>query len=344
MKKKSAIPAQIFIISAFASLYAIHIFMNVGLLISIAIVVVGFWVYFELGILLEHLLNVIFGCKNVKIKTEAIFITFSSEPDTSKLTNERLQNRIYLGNVLYVFPTLVAIILAAIFRTPEIFLLAALYIEIALYSLFFSDANEIQKRMLKGLKDDPDYAAKMRFFDKVSREIKDGKLCRDYPEGTFPEPLVMKHQWDFFLGFYAVLYLGYRYEEDPKFEQEAKRISERLISEINEDVPESLVNSIKNQYFELMIFCGDPVDKIKAYYETIKDKLTVLGTDDEIAVCSKAQYLFTYMKLIERNEEEAKKAKNLLLETLPKLKIERVISETKKEIERVEKLAELITN
>jgi hypothetical protein len=344
MKSKNVIPAQIFLISAIASLFAIHIFMHIGLIISLVVVIVGFWVYFELGIVFEHLLNVIFGCKNVKIKTEAIFVMFSSEPDTSKLTNERLRTRIYLGNAIYVFPALAAIISAAIFRMPPLYLLAALYIEIALYSLFFSDVNIIQTQTLIELKNDPDYTAKMKFFDKVSREIKDGKLCRDYPEGTFPEPRELKNQWDFFLGSYAVSYHSGKYEQGPEFEREAKRICERLISGINEDVPENLANILKNQYFELMIFCGDPPDKIKAYYETIKDKLTILGTDDEIAVCSKAQYLFTYMKLIERNEEEAKKAKNLLLETLPKLKIERFISEIKKNIARVEKLAETVTN
>jgi hypothetical protein len=343
MKKKNAIPAQIFAISAIASLYAIHIFMNVGLIISLVIVVVGFWVYFELGILLEHLLNVIYGCKNVKIKTEAIFIAFSSEPDTSKLTNERLRDRIYLGNVLYILPALIAVISAAIFCTPEIFLLAVLYIEIAVYTLLFSGVNDNQKRMIRELKSDPDYAAKMKFFDKVSKEIIDGKLCRDFPEGTFPEPLELKHQWDYYLGFYAVSYLSGKYEESPENEREAKRISERLIADID-DAPENLVNILKNQYFELMIFCGDPPEKIKAYYETIKGNLTVLATDDPLATCSKEQYLFTYQKLVEKNEAEAEKAKKRLLENLPKLKKERIINETKKEIERVEKLAEVITN
>jgi hypothetical protein len=344
MKTKNAIPAQIFAVLAVASLVVIHNLLSIGLLIAVAIVVVGFWVYFELAIVLEHIGNVIYGCKNVKIKTEAIFIAFSSEPDNSKLTNERLRSRILLCVAIGAFPAVPAIILAAVFKTPEFILLAVLYIEIAVYSLFFAGVNANHMKTLREIKSDPDYVKKMKLVDTVSKELAEGKLCCDYPEGTFIEPTEIKNQWDFILGIYTISYLGGKYEESPEFEREAKQVCERLISKINKDIPENLVNVLKLVYLELMIICGDPNEKITAYYESIRGYLTVLATDGPLQAGEKEQAAYAYNKLIKRDNQAAEEIKKRLLETLSKVTPERLVTQIKKEIDRIDRLAETITN
>jgi hypothetical protein len=195
--------------------------------------------------------------------------------------------------------------------------------------------------MLIDILSDRNYFKKMQFLNKVSKEmIATGKRCRDYPEYTFPEPVEINHQFDYMLALFAMSNLA-NGDEDENKEREAKRICERMLSDnLIKIMPESFVKIAEQVYVDLMIYCGDSPEKIKAFYQSIGDAVRILPTDNDVTVASKSQTQYAYQKLIIKDETAAEQAKKRCLEATSKLKFESHIADVKKEIERVERLSE----
>jgi hypothetical protein len=315
--------------------------LYIDFLLALAVIIGGFWVYFESSMLFEFAINMAYGHKNPKIYRESILFGINTDPPKKEITFDLIIKRMYIAKLLFFIPTIIILIIHIFVKSPVTALLLFLYIEITIYSILSSCLDQDSRQLVYIHKHDKKVNDKIQLITEIQDAFAAGKEIKDFPADSFPEPPQINHQFDFMLGIYALFKLEYYEGEIPNEDNEikARALCKRLLENTPVDVTDEQKNIVKCEYLYLLIISDEPIGEITALYSEIEDYLKISGKDEGDILPSIFVTRYAYEKLVEKDEEASKFTFAKGLEIISNFPQEYALFEYNRTIERINKKA-----